>query len=403
MYRCTILGVCVQLASMQATDSSKSSIDLVQLWSRKGIGEGYKGHVKGRLSTPLFFLDDNTIVVTYSTGGTQRDVLSSPPLSTALVDVSKGETIAQRTWQASFPEFSIMPVEDSRLVVLDRHGLTIFDRSLHELRSVAHPKESVEIEGAAPDRRYFPDVNPVSRELRVSPTGRTIAAIHAGGHAAFVSVYDTLRLGNITSFIVAPFLSSDISDTQFVTISAIRSSGGSTVARLYSFDHRSDQEERSQIVGNCNESHFLTPGTILVAGGCSDLILLSDAGDRLSDISLGRFWASNIAVARSNGTFVANMYEILLGRASLDRGLRIKDRRLVLFSASLARVATLIADMRTNAQDPGEYALSPNGKLLAFLQNDLLVLYEVPGPEKSSSAAFSSGSMTAGQSHPVGP
>jgi len=368
--------------------------DPVPLWEFDLDKVGYtqpngKSWIYARgLHEPIFFLDSKTLAVTYPVDNSHVGLTTSESpggryvFATALLDVGSGEVQKQGTWGNVFDAFAIAPVAGSRLVVLDRLGISLYDKSFRQLARISHERDTVATEGpprSPQSRKLFPDVNIDYRLLKVSPTGNTFVAVHSGGHAAVVYVLDSTSLDKITEVKQSTMISfsSDASDTIFVF--ANWALGLPARAQLHLVPFRPPERPSSTIsLNDCGEPKFVTDHLLLMTGPCSELLLLDDKGQQIAARDLGGYRAANLGPSRDGSRFAVDLFKVKPGSSWLDRPPKLVDGRLVVYdTVRLDPIFVLWPRPRSSIKYRGSYALSPDGNLLAVLRDNRVMLYRV--------------------------
>lgn len=384
----------VSLFLVTATGVLAATGEPISLWEFDLDKVGYatgSGKNRGRGSAfdePLFFLDDKTIAVTYPVVNSRIGLttMGSPGgkyvFATVLLDVGSGEVRKQGTWGNVLDAFGIAPVSDSRSVVLDRIGIGLYDKSFSRLAQIPHQPDTVATDGpprSPQSRKLFPDVNHDYRFLKPSLSGNTVVVVHTGGFTAIVHVFDSAKLDQVSEFKQqsAFYESSDASDTAFVFRRWKSDLPARALLQMVSFRNEANPTSTADDLGGCGEPRFISEHLLLMTGYCSQLLLLNDKAQHVAAKDLDGFWAANPSPSRDGGRFVVDLFKVKASNPWLDRPPKLTDSHLVVYDTARLEPIFVLWPPPGPITYRGSYALSPDGKLLAVLHDNRIMLYQL--------------------------
>jgi hypothetical protein len=337
------------------------------------------------VNEPVFFLDEQTLAITFlvrnnNSGLSTRESSGAPYVTmTSLIDVATGKLRTKKIWASDAYNFKIAGATGSRIVVLDRWGARLYDKSFEQLAEHTFSKDTVDTDGPPSNKRAPRDLNQLHWRLYVSPTGKTAVAVHWGGYSAMVHVLETNRFNVFDEYKQDTYFDGDASDSSFVYDYGDYPNSTELIVCKRPFRSQSVISAR---LHRCTNPKFVNNDRLLFFSGCSQLRLFDSEGKQVAEKDLGGYDGGRVRPSRAGNRFAISLSKDK--PLSFDRGYKSIDPHIVVYDTDSLKPVFELRDERMMKRfwDPLDYALSPDGRLLAVLYRSQLVLYRVDEPGK---------------------
>ena len=384
---CWLLALLTMALGSRATAATPPLLKLdLRAWGAIGLQAPYDESLKPSPDQSLTFLDASTLAVSFPVfnpearlGTRDRPGGSSVVFRTTLVDVHSGQVQGEKNWGSVYSPHVMEGISGERLLVRVGDDLGIYSRDW-KLERQYHFKSTT-------------DQAPLARVV-VSPSGETVYVITPqASKKEHVDVLTDQSSGQWIAFAVNSIGNDAISDSNFafalpkdkkpqLFVLPLKSATGQNHRALTPLPYKGDL--------GCAEPTFVADDLMVLGGLCESLFVVRVDGSVKGQNGLGeRVLLHNVRTSRDQRRFALLISRPYLTAVPGEQGAFVfhGGRLRVYKSSPLSKLFEMEVVMERGEIRCVDFALSPDGSLLALMNGWMLTVYQLAAPDPSKPPA----------------